>query len=140
MPGGMLVAVGTRAFPVMATQASEDTRLLAEGRTLIDKGDDRTALILLKKAVKANPNNPEARFELGVLEFRSSDFIAAEKELVQARENGFPDRQGQPIARQIYLAEGKFQQLLNTAHRPAPTTELQGRRIGSSRPGRSCST
>ncbi len=110
----MLVAfAATAALPVFAAESSEDFRLLAEGRTLIKNGDYRTALIQLKKAVKSNPNNPDARFELGLLEFRSSDFVAAEKDLVQARENGFPAAKVSPLLANTYLAEGKFQQLLN---------------------------
>jgi len=118
----MLVAIGTvAASPAFASESgSEDVRLLASGRALIKSGDYRTALIQLKKAVKANPANPDARFELGLLEFRGSDFIAAEKDLIQARDNGYPAGKVLPLLADTYLVEGKFQQLLDNIT-PCPT-------------------
>jgi len=109
----MLVALGTApAHPAFANQGSpEDALRLADGR---DPGDYRTTLIKLKNAVRSNPNNAEARFQLGRLEFQGGDFVAAEKELTQAREIGFPEARIAPLLANLYLAEGKFQQLLTT--------------------------
>jgi len=96
------------SLPAFASQSSE-----------IKKGDGRTALIELKKAVRADPGNPEARFELALLEYRSGDFIAAEKEFIQARENGLAAARVSPLLANTYLIEGKFQQLL-TGVTPCP--------------------
>lgn len=111
----VLVALGTAAAsPAFAARDPEDVLLLAESRTLLEKGDFRTALIQLKKAVKANPNNPDARFELGRLEFQTGDLVGAEKDLTQARENGYPVATVNPLLATTLLADGKFQQLLNS--------------------------
>ncbi|MDR3437880.1 XrtA/PEP-CTERM system TPR-repeat protein PrsT [Telmatospirillum sp.] len=119
-----LVALGTAAAsPAFAVQDPEDVRFLAEGRALLEKGDFRTALIQLKKAVRSNPANPDARYELGRLEFRTGDFVAAEKDISQARENGYPVAKTSPLLASTYLAEGKFQQLLN-AIPPCPDDQV----------------
>lgn len=109
----MLVAGTATASPSAATDSSESAKALTAGRDLLRKGEHRPALIQLKKAVKANPGNAEARFELGLLQFRGGDFVAAEKEFVQARDNGFPVAQVNPLLANTYLAEGKFQQVLD---------------------------
>lgn len=96
-----------------AIPSSEDGKLLADGRASLKKGDYRAALIQFKKAVKANPSNPDARFELAVLEFRMADFIAAEGDFLQARQNGIPEAKINPLLARTYLAEGKYQQVLN---------------------------
>ncbi|MTJ83691.1 MAG: PEP-CTERM system TPR-repeat protein PrsT [Telmatospirillum sp.] len=115
-----LVAIGTiAAFPAHAVQDPEDVRSIANARTALEKGDLRTALIELKKAVKANPSSPEARYELGRLELHTGDFVAAEKDLTQARENGAPEKLVLPLLANVMLAEGKYQQLLNTIQ-PCP--------------------
>jgi len=102
------------AQPALATQNSDDSRLLTTSRDSIKNGDFRAALIQLKKAVKANPNNPDARFELGFLEFRGSDFVAAEKDFLQAQEFGYPAAKVKPLLANTYLIEGKYQVLLDT--------------------------
>jgi putative PEP-CTERM system TPR-repeat lipoprotein len=116
-----MLMVGS-AIPSRAAELgnSEGTGLLATGRELVRNGDYRTALIQLKKAVRANPTNPDARFELGLLQFRSGDYVAAEKELIQARDNGFAIGKVSPLLANTYLAEGKFQQLLDNV-KPCPT-------------------
>ena len=116
----MLIAISTTPSMAVAVENSEDVGLLVTGRDLIRNGDYRTALIQLKKAVRANPSNPEARFELGRLQFRTGDYVAAEKELIQARENGFAPAKVGPLLASTYLAEGRFQQLLDNVT-PCPT-------------------
>ncbi len=119
----MLIAGTAMASPSAATDSSESARLLAAGRALVKNGEYRPALIQLKKAVKANPGNADARFELGLLQFRGGDFVAAEKEFVQARDNGFPIAQVNPLLANTYLAEGKYQQVLdNISPCPADPT------------------
>jgi putative PEP-CTERM system TPR-repeat lipoprotein len=101
------------AVPAFAVQEPEETRLIADAKHSLEKGDVKTALIQLKNAVKANPSSAEARFELGRLELRTGDFVAAERDLTQARENGTPDPVILPFMASALLAEGKNQQLIN---------------------------
>lgn len=101
------------AWATSSADQSESARRLDSGRTLLKNGEFRPALIELKKAVKANPANAEARFELGLLQFGSGDYVAAEKEFIQARDNGFDPAQVSPLLASTYLAMGKFQRVLD---------------------------
>ncbi|MBF0324541.1 MAG: PEP-CTERM system TPR-repeat protein PrsT [Alphaproteobacteria bacterium] len=109
----MLIAGTAHASQNSAADISESGRLLTAGRALIQNGEYRPAMIQLKKAVKADPGNAEARFELGLLHFRGGDFLAAEKEFLLAREGGFDLAQVNPLLANTYLAAGKFQRVLD---------------------------
>ena len=110
----------TFATAASATQSSDGDRLHGVGQAQAASGDYRTTLIRLKSRVKASPDDAEARFDLGVFEYRGGDFVAAEMDLVLAREKGFPVAKVSPLLADAYLAAGKFQQLLNDVA-PCPT-------------------
>src|SRR5690606_30070126 len=57
---------------------------LAVGRALLEKGDARGALIAFKSAVRDQPNNVDARLDLGALSLRLGDSASAEKEYTTA--------------------------------------------------------
>lgn len=116
----LLTATPAWAAQTSSADQAESILLLDNGRTLLKNGEFRPALIQLKKAVKANPANAEARFELGLLQFTSGDFVAAEKEFLQARDNGFDPAQVTPLLASTYLAMGKFQRVLDDIS-PCPT-------------------
>lgn len=115
-----LIAPAAWAAQTSSADQAESIRLLESGRAMLKNGEFRPALIQLKKAVKANPANAEARFELGLLQFSGGDYLAAEKEFVQARDNGFDTAQVSPLLASTYLAEGKFQRVLDDVV-PCPT-------------------
>ena len=81
-----------------------------DARKQMQKGDVKAAIIQLKNAVRADPNNIEARFDLGVAELRAGDAPSAEKDLAVARERGFEEARivvplGEALARQNKSAE-----------------------------------
>lgn len=110
---GGLIAVALNALPAFAF-ASTSSPLLDDARALIARGNASAALIQLKKAVRENPSSGEARFELGALEARLGDMVAAEKDLSVARDNAYPPAQVNPLLASVLLALGANEKLLAT--------------------------
>ena len=107
---GLVVSVAA-AVPAVASTGSS---LLDDARALAAKGDAKSALIQFKRAVKEDPTNPEARYELGVVEFRMGDMVAAERDLTIARDNKYPIAKVNPLLAVVLLTQGKIPQLLST--------------------------
>jgi putative PEP-CTERM system TPR-repeat lipoprotein len=84
----------------------------AAARQLMAKGDLKAAQIELRNVVRDDPSNAEAHFRLGLLHMRTGDPVAAERELTQARNNGFDPRAVLPLLAQSYMAQGKFAELV----------------------------
>ncbi len=84
----------------------------AAARELMAKGDLKAAQIELRNVVRDDPSNAEAHFRLGLLQMRTGDPVAAERELTQARNTGFDPRAVLPLLAQSYMAQGKFAELL----------------------------
>jgi putative PEP-CTERM system TPR-repeat lipoprotein len=98
---------------------------LDDAKKALGQKDLKAALILLKNAVQADPDNAAARYELGLLELRGGDAASAEKELRQARNLRYPEAEV-PLA-EAYLRQQKYDLLLVDVlegHRP-PVTEAE---------------
>jgi putative PEP-CTERM system TPR-repeat lipoprotein len=108
---GGLIVVALNASPAFASTSSP---LVDDARTSIAQGNANAALIRLKNAVRENPTSGEARFELGALEARLGDLIAAEKDLTLARDNAYPPAQVNPLLGFVLLALGENEKLLAT--------------------------
>lgn len=76
----LVVGCALIGAPAWADRAESD-KYLSEGRKQIEKGDFRSAIIQLKNAVRADPNNLEARRALGMAQLAIGDLLSAEKEL-----------------------------------------------------------
>lgn len=112
LAGGLLfAALGASS----ATAASASSSLIDEARAAIARGDPNTAMIQLKKAVRDNPTDSEARFQLGALELRLGDLVAAEKDLTLARRAQHPPAQVNPLLALVLLALGENEKLLAVA-------------------------
>lgn len=79
---------------------------------LMDKGDLRAAQLELRNIIRTNPNNAGAHFRLGQVDLRLGDFVAAEKELKIAREQGYEARLVNPPLAQAYMAQSRYRELL----------------------------
>ena len=86
---------------------------LAAGRAATERGDLRTAQIELRNAVKQAPGNVEANYRLGIVQLQLGDAVAAERQLKLARDQGQDPRSLRLPLAQSYLAQGKFQPLLD---------------------------
>ena len=96
---------------------------LDNARALQAKGDLRGAQIELRNAVKDDPTNAEAHFLLAQLQLQTGDPVAAERELLAARQLGYaPDSLARPLG-QALLAQGRFDDVLSQVPATAATPE-----------------
>ncbi len=103
-----LALVTSAAYAI--TEESQD--YYKEAEEYLKKGDGAAAAIQLKNAVKADPDNVEARLLLGQYHLRRGDAQSAEKEFREALRRGLPeDKILLPLA-QAYLLQGKSKELL----------------------------
>ena len=75
-------------------------------RGAMDSGEIRTAIIELKNALQAEPNNGSARLLLGQAYARAGDGASAQKELGRARELGVSEADLQPWLAKAQLLQG----------------------------------
>ena len=85
---------------------------VATARDLLAHGDLRGAQLELRNAILKDPNNAEAHYELGRLQLRVGDAVAAEKELKAARAHGSKNAAIVPMLAKAYLQQQKFLPLL----------------------------
>lgn len=93
-------------------------------RSLLEKGDVRAALIELRNAVRNEPDNADAHFQLGMLQLRMGDPIAAEKELKSARSRGITASELPLLLAQSYLQQRRNKELLAEFQPPLATPAL----------------
>lgn len=109
---GRCLVGGLIGVVLTAPAAFASTALIDDARASLAQGNANAALFQLKKAVRENPTSGEARFELGALEIRLGDMVAAEKDLTLARANGHPAAQVNPLLAFALLALGENEKLL----------------------------
>ncbi|MDE2517593.1 MAG: PEP-CTERM system TPR-repeat protein PrsT [Rhodospirillales bacterium] len=109
LPG--LLALGlAAALPSVAH--ADATSYLRQAQQALSKGDLKAAQIDLRNAVKADPQNGAARYELAKVAFDLGDPVAAEREARNASVRGFDPHLVVPLLGQSMLAQGKFKELL----------------------------
>ena len=81
---------------------------LTDGRTAFQAGDIRNAVIQLRNAVRADPQNAEAHFLLAKVQLEMGNIAAAQKEALSARVYGYDIRQVLPVLGITYMILGKY--------------------------------
>jgi len=76
-----------------AVNSQKAAEYFDEAKAYMDKGDLEAAIIQMKNAVRANPDNPEVRIVLGQLYNRTANPVSAEKEFRRALQLG-AEKQG----------------------------------------------
>ncbi|MGD8326245.1 MAG: PEP-CTERM system TPR-repeat protein PrsT [Sphingomonadales bacterium] len=76
------------AAPAFAVDVKESATYMEQAKRFLSQGQLRAARIELLNAVKANPDNLEARLELANLYLRTGQGIAAQAEIEAARQAG----------------------------------------------------
>ena len=101
---------------------SNDADLLVnEAKQAQSKGDYKTAIIQLKNALQANPDNGDARYQLGLAYIDGGDPRSAEKELRKALELKKTPSLVRPALAKAGLLQGEFQKvLIDTAIEDGP--------------------
>ncbi len=87
---------------------------LTDARADLKKGDLKAAQLDLRNAVRADPQNGEAHYWLGRVNFELGDPVASQREAAAARDRGFDPHQSVPLLAQALLAQNKFDELLDT--------------------------
>jgi putative PEP-CTERM system TPR-repeat lipoprotein len=99
--------------PAIAADPSRAEGYLNDAKKSLEKGDAKSAVIQLKNAVQADPDNGAARYELGVVELRLGDYLSAEKELRVALERKFDRDRIAPALAETLLHLNKNKELLD---------------------------
>lgn len=87
--------------------------LVAQAKQFQQKGDKKAAMIQLKNALAASPEDGEARYLLAKLSLEDGDVLAADKEIRKAISLKQPEAQTMPVLARTLLMQGKFQQALD---------------------------
>lgn len=97
---------------------------MAIAHAYLQKGDIRDAMNALRTAVRTQPDNLQAHRQLGVLQLRTYEAAAAEKELKTARAMGATEADLPVQLARAYLLQDHGKELLAAFPPPAATPEL----------------
>ncbi|WP_296049864.1 XrtA/PEP-CTERM system TPR-repeat protein PrsT [uncultured Alteromonas sp.] len=99
---------------LVLTACSQKTaeQQIADAKRLVQEGEEIAAIVELKNAVVTEPNNAEARFQLGILEFRQGLWEEAEKELRRSLELGYNKLQAYPLLIKAIFYQNDFLRVL----------------------------
>jgi putative PEP-CTERM system TPR-repeat lipoprotein len=102
------------ACPVRAEAAdpARAQKYQAEADGFLAKNDYQAALVALKNARKANPQDSAVRIALARVELGFNDNEGAEIELKAARQNGGDEAKIVPLLGRVYMNQSKFEQAL----------------------------
>lgn len=113
----LAVVAAVSAAPLNAADAAkvstESVGYYEEAKAYLKKGDVKSAVIQLKNAIRTDPDNVQARFDLAIIYLRGRDGPSAEKELKAARERGMEaSKIVLPLA-QAYSLQRKNREILD---------------------------
>ena len=89
-----------------------EPKLVADAKVALDKGDLKTAAVLLKSAIQVQPNSAQARFLFGRVLLQAGHINVAEVELRKAMELKYPEDDVVPLLAAIVLAQQKYALLI----------------------------
>ncbi len=110
-----LAVAATLAASALLAGCKSDTpeSLLADAKQLQQKGDRKGAQIQLKNALAKDPNNGEARYQLGKLSLQMGDAVSAEKEARRALELKYQPPESELLLAEALLRLGDMQKMLD---------------------------
>lgn len=85
---------------------------LANAMQLVAEGEKVAAIVELKNAVITEPNNAEARYQLGRLEFEQGLWEEAEKEIRRALDLNYPVVEAYPVLIRSIFYQNDFERVL----------------------------
>jgi putative PEP-CTERM system TPR-repeat lipoprotein len=104
------------AVVVMSACGKSDAPgLISSGKSYIDKGDAKAAIIQLKSALQEAPDNAEARFLLGKALLDNGEPGPAETEIRKAIDLKYSADQAYPLLARAQLAQGQFDKVIAEA-------------------------
>ncbi len=93
--------------------STSDTEHVSRAQTYLDSGKLKSASIELKNALTKNPDNAQARWLLGKLYIEIGNGLAAEKELIKARQLGVNDDSTVPLLLESLLIQKKYDDVVD---------------------------
>ncbi len=96
----------------LCARAGHAADYLSDARTALRKGDLKTAQIELRNAVRADPQNAQARFLLAQVQLQLGDPAAAEQQARAAQDRGYDPLQTTPVIGQALLMQNRPVDLL----------------------------
>lgn len=99
----LLVSLACLALPGCGDKPED---FLAAGKSHLQNNDPTTAVIELKNAASARPEDPEVRYFLGLAQHRIGDMANARAQLMKARDLGFDINQVQPAIAALLVDMG----------------------------------
>jgi putative PEP-CTERM system TPR-repeat lipoprotein len=103
---------------------------IAAAKEFVVSGDQKAAIVELKNAIQLDPEQAEARFELGNLYLGQKNYQAAEKELNRAMELGYPPAKTIPLLARAYQRTGANTALEQIEHDMAELTSVERAEVG----------
>ncbi|WP_165497806.1 XrtA/PEP-CTERM system TPR-repeat protein PrsT [Pseudoduganella albidiflava] len=103
-------------------------QLIAQAKQYESKGDSKAAIIQLKNALQARPDDAAARLALGRLYLKTGDHVSAEKELRRAIDLGSNRTEVLPLLAKSLLLLNKPQAVLDETASAPPDATLLGLR------------
>ena len=91
-----------------ACGSGSEPKLVADAKVALDKGDLKTAAVLLKSAIQVQPNSARARFLFGKVLLQTGDLNVAEVELRKALELKYTEDDIVPLLASIALARQRY--------------------------------
>lgn len=107
----VVTALSTGMVGCKKQESSE--ALVAQAKQYQQKGDTPAAMIQLKNALLANPDDAEARFMLAEAYVENGDGVGAEKEVRRALALKYPANKAMPVLATALLAQGLLQKVLD---------------------------
>lgn len=98
--GAVLLGISSLTLSGCGQKTSEEHLLAA--RQFVEAKDNQSAIIEYKSAIQKDPQDPNARFELGKLYLEQKEFAAAEKELNRALDLGYQVSEVLPLITRAY--------------------------------------
>ena len=101
------------ASDAIANISEESIKLHEEAKDFLVKGNYKSAVIQLKNAIRADPNNVQARFDLAVALYGANQAEAAIDELIEIvrRERAWNDEAARKQLVQVFEALGHSHEL-----------------------------
>ncbi|MDP6353253.1 MAG: PEP-CTERM system TPR-repeat protein PrsT [Alphaproteobacteria bacterium] len=107
------VVMITTPAPSLARVSDESISFYENARQHLEKGEFQAAVIELKNAIRASPDNVEARYDLALIYLRTGDGPSAEKELKAARDRGMDEVNVLLPLAAAYSLQNKHQNILD---------------------------
>ncbi len=125
--GSLLLSAPLSAQAAQNAVNAKSEKYYRDAQGYLDKGDINAASIQLKNAIRSDPSNVRARYDLARIYLFLGDYAAAEKELTVARERGMEDEKILPLLAEAYLRQLKFDKVLEIARPGDFAPELNAR-------------